>query len=157
MVKVAPYRAHTIDVFMKGSGPTTFHTKYFGWVTEWCFSFSLSDLKTWWSSDKKLLMGDWVGISGNDAYDFMFGEVNPYPAGGKNLPPSWVFWITPKPLQISTQTLVYLLLHQFDIAWQNLVDIGRTIFEKLTFLWGHFTPILTKTGSMSRNSPKIGF
>ena len=31
------------------------------------------------------------------------------------------------------------------------------IVEKLTFLWGHFTPILTKIGSMSRTSPKIGF
>ena len=35
--------------------------------------------------------------------------------GGQNLPPSWVFSITSKPLQISTQNVVYLILHQFDI------------------------------------------
>ena len=31
--------------------------------------------------------------------------------GGQNLPLSWIFSITPKPLQISTQNLVYLILH----------------------------------------------
>ena len=44
------------------------------------------------------------------------GRVNPRPAGGGQiLPPSWIFSITPKPLQLPTQNLVYLILHQFDI------------------------------------------
>ena len=37
------------------------------------------------------------------------------PLGGQNLPPSWIFSLTSKPLQISTQNFVYLILHLFDI------------------------------------------
>ena len=70
---------------------------------------------------------------------------------------SWFSRITPKPLQISTKNAMCLVLHQCDIEWPNFVEIGRNIFEKLTFLSGHFTPILTKTGSMLRNLPKIEF
>ena len=82
----------------------------------------------------------------------------PYPAprwGGPNLPPPGFPKITPKLLHILTQNLVYLILRQFDIEWPNFVEIGRNIFEKFTFLWGHSTPISTKNGSMLRNSPKI--
>ena len=85
---------------------------------------------------------------------------NPRPAGGGagSAPPPVFSRITPKLLQISTQNLVYLILHRFDIESPNLVEIGRIFFfEKLTFLWGHCTPILTKIGSMLRNSPKIVF
>ena len=45
---------------------------------------------------------------------------------GQNLQPapSWFSRITPKPLQISTQNLVYLILHHFDIECSNFVEIG---------------------------------
>ena len=36
-------------------------------------------------------------------------------------------------------------------------NLAQSYFEKLTFLWGHFTPILNKFGSMLINSPKKGF
>ena len=44
-------------------------------------------------------------------------SLNPRPAeGGQNLShPVFFFRITPKPLQISTQNLMYLILHRFDI------------------------------------------
>ena len=45
-------------------------------------------------------------------------DVNPRPAGGRGRiwPPPGFSKITPKPLQISTHNLVYLILHQFDIS-----------------------------------------
>ena len=73
-----------------------------------------------------------TGISNN--HDLTF---NPRLAGGRqNLPPapSWFSRITPKPLQISTQNLAYLILHQFDIEWPNFVEISENFFEKLIFV-----------------------
>ena len=79
---------------------------------------------------------------------------NPRLAGGGRICPSWFSRIAQKLLHISTQNLVCLIIHQFDMEWPNFVEIGGNIFEKLTFLWGHFTSILTKIGSILRNSPK---
>ena len=46
--------------------------------------------------------------------------------GGQNLPPPGFPKITPKPLQVSTQSLVYHILHQFEIEWPNLfISAGK--------------------------------
>ena len=74
----------------------------------------------------------------------------------QNLSPFCFSSITPKPLQISTQNLLHLIPHQSDIECSNFVEIDRKIVEEFTFLWGHFTPILTQIGSVLRNSSTIG-
>ena len=88
-------------------------------------------------------------------------QVNPRPAGGGRICPLLDFLNNSKTVAdidtlflFGVPYLVYLILHQFDIEWPNFVEIGQKIFEKLTCLWGHFTPILTKIGSMLRNSQK---
>ena len=61
--------------------------------------------------------------------------LNPRPAGGggRICPPPGFSKITPKPLQISTQNLVYLILHQFDIEWPNLVESARKFVRNWRF------------------------
>ena len=59
--------------------------------------------------------------------------LNPRPAGG------WaesarIFVITPKPLQISTRNLGYLILHQFHFDCANFIEIPLIFLEKNALL-----------------------
>ena len=83
--------------------------------------------------------------------------LNLRPVGGAESAPSWFFQNNSKTVADIDTNLVCLMLHRFDIEWLNLVEVGRKMFEKLTFMWDHFTPILFKIGAMLRNSPKIEF
>ena len=49
-------------------------------------------------------------------------------------PPSGVFVITPKPLQLATRNLAYLILHQLDIEGANFVKIGLQFSYKMTYV-----------------------
>ena len=46
------------------------------------------------------------------------------------------------------------ILHRMTKVCRNRLE---NFWEIYVFLWGHFTPILTKIGSVLRNSPKIRF
>ena len=86
--------------------------------------------------------------------------INPRPAGGRDRicpPPSRIFAITPKPLQISTRNLRYLILHQFDVDCAIFSEIILKYFATITFLWRHYKPHSVKIVWMLRNSPKIYF
>ena len=82
---------------------------------------------------------------------------NTRPAGEAESAPSYFFQNNSKTVaDIDTKFGVPYLTS----IWHRMTKFGwnqSDFSEKLTFLWGHFTPILTKIGSMLRNSPKIEF
>ena len=65
-------------------------------------------------------------------------RANPRPAVGAESAPSWFFRITIKPLQISTQNLLYLILHQCYIECPILIEIVRIFFLKNRCFGGSF-------------------
>ena len=63
-----------------------------------------------------------------------WARVNPRGAGGgKFYPPSRIFAISQKRRRAAPPNFQYLFLHQFDTFPENLSEIRRKIFEKLTF------------------------
>ena len=62
-------------------------------------------------------------------------SLNPRPAGGgaESAPPSRFSPITSKRVTTATSNFQYLIIHQFDTFPENLSEIRRKIFEKLTF------------------------
>ena len=111
------------------------------------FVFMVGSLKWAWISTNNL--GAYFGLD--------YSKFNTRPAGGGRICPSWFFQNKSKTVAdidnkfgVPYPTAIWHSMTKFS------VEIGP-IFFILTFLWGYFTPILTKIGSMLRSSPKIEF
>ena len=72
-------------------------------------------------------------------------------------PPPRFSWITKKKQKISKWNFLHLILHQFDITSENLVEIWLLVFEKITIFWRHSTAFLGRNSSVFKTSQKLEF